>query len=144
VKFSHLFVSLLCLSSMTACASKREPTQKSLFPPNVRIYRSPVKEVWKAVTDTVQFDFLMPFEVKDEKAGRFSTEVVRDYQPYQKNKFRISGTLVFDGTGVVVTLYKHQQVEQNGEWVTVASDLMLEDKILTMVAKKLQLKNQPK
>jgi hypothetical protein len=106
----------------------------------MRTFPKPYAAVWKAVTETVQYDFLIPIEVADKKHGYFTSELVKDYQPLQRTKYRLSGTVMFDGTGTIVKLYKQLQIEQGDSWKTVSSDLALEQRILDVVGRKLGVK----
>ena len=138
-RFSRIgLLFILVLLAQVSCSGKKGAKRPGALPANVRVYQLPQNTVWKAVINTVQYDFLLSFELLDEKRGHFSTEMVRDYQPNQKSKFRLSGTLTFDGRGIIVTLYKHQQIEVGGEWKTLGSNLSLENSILESVTKKLQ------
>jgi hypothetical protein len=129
-------LSFAVLFGIGGCASEA-PTPVGLMPPNIRTFMRPYPIVWKAVIDAVRYDFLMNIDVADSKRGYFSTELIRDYQPGQRTKFRISGTLQFDGQGTIVKLYRQLEVEQNDRWSAVPSDLTMEAKILDVVARRL-------
>jgi hypothetical protein len=134
---SRFLVSLSLL--LLACVSSG-PAPMGTVPVNMRTFPMPYKAVWKAVTETVQYDFLIPIEVMEAKQGYFSSELIKDYQPQQRSKYRVSGTVMFDGSGTVVKLYKQLEIEQGDSWITIPSDLTLEMKILDAVGKKLRAK----
>jgi hypothetical protein len=131
-----ILAAILVLAS--ACVKEAPEQAGGAIPASLRTYPKPFVEVWKVVLDTVQYDFLTPIEIADKKRGYFTSELIKDYQPYQKSKYRLSGTVMFDGTGTIVKLYKQLQVEDGNTWVTVPSDLTLERKILDAVSKKLR------
>jgi hypothetical protein len=109
-------------------------------PASMRAFAAPYGQVWKIVTETVQYDFLIPVEMAEAKRGYFSSELIKDYQPGQRSKYRLSGTVMFDGSATIVKLYKQLEVEQDGTWITIPSDLSLESRILDRVGTKLQKK----
>ena len=63
--------------------------------------------------------------------------MIRDYQPFQKRRFRVSGTLIWDGQGTIVKLYKHEEIETNNQWQAIPSDSKLEAQILQKIAQRL-------
>jgi hypothetical protein len=130
-----ILAAVLLLAS--ACIKEAPEQVGGAIPASLRTYPKPFAEVWKIVLDTVQYDFLTPIEIADKKRGYFTSELIKDYQPFQKTKYRLSGTVMFDGAGTIVKLYKQLQVEDGNTWVTVPSDLTLERKILDTVSKKL-------
>jgi hypothetical protein len=120
------------------CAgSAPEPMGK--VPASFRSFAKPYAKVWKVVTETVQYDFLIPIELAEPKRGYFSSELIKDFQP-QRTKYRLSGTVMFDGSATIVKLYRQLEVEDNGAWITVPSDLSLEARILDAVGRKLGTK----
>lgn len=141
---SMLRKSCLVLISATlmftsACGgSKKTPSAAEQQTPNIRIFPAPFQTVWKATLETAEFDFLMGIEMQEIKRGVFSTELVRDYQPFQKRRFRVSGTLIFDGQGTIVKLYKHEEIMVDNEWKAIPSDSRLENQILQKISQKLQ------
>ena len=106
--------------------------------PNIRNYQLPYQTVWKAVLEVVEFDFLMGIELQDQKKGFFSTEMIRDYQPFQKRRFRLSGTLIFDGQATIVKLYKHEEIMVNDQWQAIPSNSAMENQVLEKITKKLR------
>jgi hypothetical protein len=114
------------------------PEPMGRVPASFRSFAKPYAKVWKVVTETVQYDFLIPIELAEPKQGYFSSELIKDYQPGQRSRYRVSGTVMFDGAATVVKLHKQMELEQNGVWVTIPSDLLLESKILDAVGKKLR------
>lgn len=122
-----------------ACGgSKKTPSAVDAQTPNIRIFPVPLQAAWKAALETVEFDFLMGIEMQEIKRGVFSTELIRDYQPFQKRRFRVSGTLIFDGQGTIVKLYKHEEILVENEWKAIPSDSRLENQILQKIATKLK------
>ena len=70
--------------------------------------------------------------------GFFSTAIVRDDDNEAiKARHRISGTLKFEGKGVVVVLYNQLQIFSEGVWVTQPSDLSIENTILQKLNERL-------
>jgi len=135
-----IFVLLSAALIMTsACGgSKKSPSATQDQTPNIRTFPVPFQKVWKTTLETVEYDFLMGIELQEVKKGFFSTEMIRDYQPFQKRRFRVSGSLIFDGQGTIVKLYKHEEVlMENNEWRAIPSDSRLENQILQRVASKL-------
>ena len=123
-----------------SCAAKRPANSvDNSLPPNMHVFYGQLDKVWGTLTTTIQFDYLIPIQILEEEKGYFSSELVRESQPLA-TKYRVSGTVVFDGAGVVVTLYKHQQILENENWKTIPSDLVLEKKILDAVVQKLSKK----
>lgn len=90
------------------------------------------------MTQVLQYDFLIPIEFKDESRGYFSSKLIRDFEPFKKTKYRLSGTVLFDGKATTVRLYKHQQILIQEKWKTIPSNLQLEKKILKSVSEKLK------
>lgn len=137
--------SVLVLLSATliftlACGgSKKTPSAAEQQTPNIRTFAVPFQSAWKTTLETVEFDFLMGIEMQEVKRGFFSTELIRDYQPFQKRRFRVSGTLIFDGQGTIVKLYKHEEILVENEWKAIPSDSKLENQILQKIASKLQV-----
>jgi hypothetical protein len=124
-----------------ACGgSKKSPSAIENQTPNIRTFAIPFQTAWKATLETVEFDFLMGIEMQEMKRGFFSTELIRDYQPFQKRRFRVSGTLIFDGQGTIVKLYKHEEILVENDWKAIPSDSRLENQILQKIAAKLQVK----
>lgn len=80
----------------------------------------------------------MGIEVQDQKKGFFSTEMIRDYQPFLKKRFRVSGTLSTDGKQTIVKLYKHEEQLVDNEWKAIPSNSSMEGQILTTIAKKVK------
>lgn len=121
-----------------ACASKSgSNSSMGEVPANMRSFESTPPTVWKALMDTIQYDFLIPIEVAEKGRGYFSSELMKDYQPNSKSKYRLSGTIMFDGESTIVKLYKQLQFEQQGEWITIPSDLRMEMEILQKVGRRL-------
>lgn len=116
---------------------KKVPKRVEDQTPNIRSFNLPYQKVWKATLDTVEFEFLMGIEMQEVKRGFFSTEMIRDYQPFQKRRFRVSGTLIFDGQVTIVKLYKHEEILFDNEWKAIPSDSKLEAQMLQKIAKKL-------
>ncbi|MFH1262832.1 MAG: hypothetical protein V1495_05250 [Pseudomonadota bacterium] len=135
MKFRTWIVPVLLLA--TACVKSGPETQSGLVPASMRTYSKPFSTVWKAVTQTVQIDFMIPIEVIEKKRGYFASEMVKDYQPFQRSRYRLSGTVLYDGQSTVVKLYKQLEIEQADAWKTIPSDLSLESKILESVSKRL-------
>jgi hypothetical protein len=135
IKLRLWIVPVLLLA--TACVKSGPETQSGMVPASMRTYAKPFSSVWKAVTQTVQIDFMIPIEVIDKKRGYFASELVKDYQPFQRSRYRVSGTVLFDGTSTVVKLYKQLEIEQGDLWKTIPSDLSLESKILETVSRRL-------
>lgn len=131
LSLSFLFISACGGGGKTAPKSVQDQT------PNIRSFNLPYQKVWKATLDTVEFEFLMGIEMQEVKRGFFSTEMIRDYQPFQKRRFRVSGTLIFDGQVTIVKLYKHEEILFDNEWKAIPSDSKLEAQMLQKIAKKL-------
>jgi len=132
-----VFLASLGLSILQCAPTPSLPSQ---VPPNIRIFPKPFEEVWKVIMNVVQVDLLLPIEVSDPQKGYFSTQLVFEDQAFLKTKFRLSGTLEFDGQTTTVKLYKHQQIQELDGWKTIPSELMLEQKVLHLVEKKLRSK----
>ncbi len=133
-----LWLGIFSLALLWGCAAKNAgPTLDGGVPANMRTFRQPFAQVWGALTKTIQYDYLLPIEVIDEQRGYFTTELVRDYQPFAKSKYRLSGTVAFDGKVSIVKLYRDTQILKGKEWKTIPSDLRLEKKILDDLSKKL-------
>ena len=134
--FSFLIVSLFFI---TGCGEgKKTPAQVASQTPNIRTFPVPFAKAWKTTLETVEFDYLMGIELKEMKKGFFTTEMIRDYQPFQKRRFRVSGPLFWDGQGTTVKLYKHEEIQVNGECQAIPSDSKLEAQMLQKIAKRLQ------
>jgi hypothetical protein len=131
---------LAALLSFAGCVKSAPTNDVGAVPASLRSYPKPYAAVWKTVLETVQYDFLIPIEVADKNRGYFSSELVKDYQPYRKTKYRLSGTIMYDGQATVVKLYKQLEVEEGNAWRTIPSDLSLESKVLEAVGKKLRVK----
>ncbi len=132
-----LIFSVALVFSISCGGPKKSPSNVESQTPNIRIFAVPFQNVWKATLETVEFEFLMGIEMKDVKKGLFSTEMIRDYQPFQKRRFRVSGTLIWDGQGTIVKLYKHEEIETNNQWQAIPSDSKLEAQILQKIAQRL-------
>ena len=139
MKRRHLLPLLLLPVVWFGCV-KSGPETSNIVPASMRAFTMPYGKVWKVVLDTVQYEFLIPVEVAEAKKGYFSSELIKDYQAGQRSKYRLSGTVMFDGNATVVKLYRQLELEQNGEWVTIPSDLSLESRILSAVGDKLRAK----
>lgn len=139
-----IFITLLVsLFFITGCGGdKKTPSQVAAQTPNIRTFALPFQKVWKTTLDTVEFDYLMGIELQEVKKGFFTTEMIRDYQPFQKRRFRVSGSLIWDGQGTIVKLYKHEEIEVNGQWQAIPSDSKLEAQMLQKIAGR--LKQNPK
>jgi hypothetical protein len=137
-----IFAALLIGLFFTAgCGgTKKSPAQVAAQTPNIRTFALPFQTVWKTTLDTVEYDFLMGIEMQEAKRGFFTTEMIRDYQPFQKRRFRVSGTLIWDGQGTIVKLYKHEEIEAGSEWKAIPSDSKLEAQILQKIAARLNRK----
>ena len=131
-------LAVLALALAIVGCGKPSGPHAGQVPANVQSFYKPRSAVWKVLIDTVRYDYLLNVEVADEKRGYFSTELIRDYQPGQRSKYRLSGKLTFDGKSQIVTLYRHLQIQVGEEWKTIASDLMLERRILADLQKKLE------
>jgi hypothetical protein len=73
----------------------------------------------------------------------FSTEQVRDENNGTPLRFRISGTIKFEGKGVAVVLYKQQEVQMNEQWKAQPSDYQLERQILNRLKQRLATAASP-
>lgn len=135
-KSNFIFLSCLLMFAV-ACGGKNSPKSVQDQTPNIRSFPLPYQKVWKATLDTVEFEFLMGIEMQEIKRGFFSTEMIRDYQPFQKRRFRVSGTLIFDGQATIVKLYKHEEILVGDDWKAIPSNSALENQILQRIAKKL-------
>lgn len=134
-----IMVLFLSVSLFSCGGEKAPPKSVEQQTPNVRTFNLPFAQVWKATLETVEFEFLMGIEVNEMKRGFFSTEMIRDYQPFQKRRFRVSGSLIWDGQGTIVKLYKHEEVLGDGnDWKAIPSDSKLEAQILQKIAVKFQ------
>jgi hypothetical protein len=132
---------LISLFFMSGCGgSKKSPAQVAAQTPNIKTFPLPIQKVWRTTLDTIEYDFLMGLEHQEPQKGFFTTEMIRDYQPFQKRRFRVSGSLIWDGQGTIVKLYKHEEIEVNGEWQAIPSNSTLESQILQKISKRLQQK----
>lgn len=124
---------------ISGCGDKKPSSAaKGAQNTNIRSFPAPYAKVWKETLETVEFEYLLGIEVQDKKKGFFSSEMIRDYQPFQKKRFRLSGTLTFDGKETIVKLYRHEEILVENEWKAVPSNSSMESQILTSIAKKLQ------
>lgn len=131
-------LSLILLIAVASCGGEKKPPKMVQDQtPNIRSFNLPFQKVWKATLETVEFDFLMGIEMQEVKRGFFSTEMIRDYQPFQKRRFRVSGSLIFDGQATIVKLYKHEEILFENEWKAIPSDSKLEYQMLQKISKKL-------
>ena len=130
---------ILAFIGLTACSGKNPSTAASADQnPNLRSFPFPYQKVYKTTVDIVEYEFLMGIELQDPKRGIFSTEMVRDYQAFQKRRFRLSGTVVFNGKESIVKLYKHEEVLIDNVWKAIPSDSSLENQILNKISAKLK------
>jgi hypothetical protein len=136
-KKSMLILFSVSIIFTMACGEKKPNSLADTSTPNIRTFPLPFQKIWKTTLETVEFEFLMGIEMQEVKRGFFSTEMIRDYQPFQKRRFRLSGTLVFDGQGTIVKLYKHEEILINDEWKAIPSNNTLESQVLDRIAKKL-------
>jgi hypothetical protein len=132
MKALQFFCLLFCLSCIKA---EGEFSNSSLT--NVQIFPFNSTKVWQTTLDVIQYDFLIPIEIADSERGYFASQMIREDQTSPMGRYRISGTITAEGQGTVVKLYKHQQVINNNQWKTVPSNLVLENKILNRLQKKL-------
>ncbi len=131
-----IFIFLITFG-LAACGGKNPSKVSSADQtPNIRSFPIPYQKMWKITLDTVEFDFLMGIELKDMKKGFFSTEIIRDYQPFQKRRFRLSGTLLFDGKETMVKLYKHEEMLIDNEWKAIPSNSTFEKQVLNRIAQR--------
>ena len=132
---------LFILATLTAlgCGSSSKPSSLAKQSTNANIFTFPYPyaTVWKTTLDTVEFDFLMGIEIQEINRGFFTTEMIRDYAPNQRSRFRISGSLISDGPGTMVKLYKNEEFQVNGEWKTAPSNNAMEAQILQRIGNRL-------
>ncbi len=135
-----ILLASLMLIAFVGCGGDKKPSTAAQANINVQSFTAPYQKVWKVTLDTIEFDFLMGIELQDLKKGVFSTEMIRDYQPFQKRRFRLSGTLIFDAQSksTIVKLYKHEEVLVNNDWQAIPSNSAMENQILTKVAARLK------
>jgi hypothetical protein len=100
------------------------------FPPNMRVIYQPIEVVWDELLNILRYDYLFIIEVTDVNNRFFATELIRDEGLENQVKFRVSGSLKFDGKGIVVVLYKQIEERTAQGWVTRPSDYVLEKQIL--------------
>ena len=142
-KIKNSFLVTLALASALACTScvtKRVGDDAPLSPPNMRTYYHPRSVVWKSLIQIIRNEYLMPFDYASQKNGNFASKEIRtDDQTVPKTKYRLSGSIKFDGSGIVVTLYRQLEFwdEKEKTWQSVSTDYMMETAILNRLSQKL-------
>ena len=135
---------LFVVFAVSSCA-KSGPQPRSAeesFLPNMAKFSAPMEVVWEHVLNTLRYDFLYPLALVNRQNGFFVTDMIRDdYQDLQDRKFRVSGTLKYDGTGVVVVLYKEEEVRTQDGWEKLATDFILERDILNKIKERFSQSN---
>jgi hypothetical protein len=125
---------------LASCVTKTIGGISADIPPNVQIYYYPKKLVWKNLIRIIRNEFLITFDYASYKKGHFVCKEIRDVEPPDlKTRVRISGSTTFDGSGVVVSIYKQIEIWNDAEsrWQSRPSDFLLERAILSRLSEKL-------
>ena len=131
--FPIVFISTL---SLFQCSPKT-PSEVVDQTPNIRIINAPYELVWTKTNEVVEYEFLMSMEFRDIEKGVFSTKMIRENTGGFTKRFRVSGSMVFNGKQTMVKLYKHEEIFENQKWRAVSSDYQLESKILDQITQKI-------
>lgn len=143
MRYQHLLVVGLGLFFVACAGGKPSTVATAPANANIRSFNAPYEQVWKAMLEVVEYDYLLGLDLQDKKKGIFSTEMIRDYQPIRR-RYRISGTLSVVDSQTVVKLYKHEEIFQDNQWKAVPSDTQYEYQMLGRVAQKLEKALGPK
>lgn len=137
-RFNQIFVVLFLALSLAGCSKTVEKKYDTTFPPNMAIYYQSVDTVWKALMRVVKIDLLYNLPIENRSDGYFITDWVTDDQAGLNFKYRINGTIKFEGRGVAVVLYREIQIRTQNGWTSEASDYSTEHFILGKLAEKLK------
>jgi hypothetical protein len=135
-----LIFALFIAGHFFGCVSKEIREEKPLTPPNVRTYYHPKSKVWKQLVQIIRNEYLIPFDYASPKRGYFACQEIKsDDQTFPKTKSRLSGSLTFDGSGIVVTLYRQVAFWDENEkiWKAIPTDYFVEASILNRLSQRL-------
>lgn len=139
-----LFSCLLLVFLSFGCSQKSKPitikNQSQLHEktPNIAYVVATYQEAWETTLNIIQYDFLLPIEVKNQEAGFFSTVLIKDYASDPPRKYRVSGDLSSNNQETMIKLYKSEQIlYTDGKWHTRLSNLGLEKRIVEKIQSEL-------
>lgn len=140
MKSKTLIVLLFITGILASSCVKKRLDDRQIIPPNVRTYYHSKKVVWRNLVQIIRNEYLIPFDYASYRNGNFACQEVKNADdPNFKTKVRLSGSLTFDGSGTVVSLFKYVEYwnEKSRQWASLPSDFLLETQILNRLGERL-------
>ncbi len=125
---------------VTSCVTKTIGDNSADIPPNVQIYYFPKKLIWKNLIQIIRNEFLITFDYASYSKGHFVCKEIRDEEISGiKTRVRLSGSMTFDGSGTIVSIYKQIERwdEKEAVWQSVPTDFLIETSILNRLGERL-------
>ena len=111
-------------------APSPSPQTQAFFP-------CPAAEVFKATVHVIEYDELLPIEIRDEARMFLSTKEIRETTPQGPIKSRLSATVRADESGANLRIYRDLHSMRNGSWKTIDSDHVLEQRLIRQISARL-------
>lgn len=121
----------LALAGVGGCVKNVAPSPS---PQTQAFFPCPAAEVFKATVHVIEYDELLPIEIRDEARMFLSTKEIRETTPQGPIKSRLSATVRADESGANLRIYRELHRLLNGRWISLPSDQTIEKRLLEKIS----------